>query len=92
MEKTAIIGIKGVTPLLFNRFPEREIDLKAGDQIDPKERLYLVDGEIYTPNTHIHGAMIDAAENFEVDKKKSNYSNLFASSLSVEPAEIIHKR
>lgn len=91
MEKTAKIGIKGIKPLLFNRFPEGEVDSKADDQRDPKERLYLVDGKIYTPSTHIYGALIDAAENFEADKKKSNYGNLFASSLSVEPEEIIHK-
>jgi hypothetical protein len=99
-EKQVEVKIQGITSLLFNRFMESDIDNKVKKHVgnfnpkEPKLKLYLTtDGQIYTPSTHIYGALIDAAKNFQViGKKRSTYSKIFGSSIIVEPDAIIHKK
>lgn len=99
MFKAAKVQIKGITPLLFNRFQESDIDnavKKRSGAISPKDpslKLYqLPNGDIYTPSTHIQGALVEAAKNFKIQgKKTATYSKLFGSSVSVEPDAIVHK-
>jgi len=98
--KQVEVKIKGITPLLFNRFLEASIDKKIKKHVGnydpekPEQKLYLTaDGKIYTPSTHIYGALIDAAKNFQiVGKKKATYSKIFGSSITIEPDEILHKK
>ena len=100
MFKTVKVKVKGNTPLLFNRFREADIDKTIKKHTgtsgakDPGRKLYLTSGDkVYTPSTHIHGALVDAAKNFQiVGKKRSTYSKLFGSSVIVEPDVIVHKK
>ena len=93
------VKIKGVTPLLFNRFIEASIVSKtkrrpgSTKDIDPKEKLYLdKKGKIYTPSTHIRGMLINAGKSFKiVGKGKATYSKLIGSSIAVLPEMLIHE-
>jgi len=99
MEKTAKVTIKGVSPLLFNRFIEASLEgdppPRAGHRKaeDPEVKLYKTpDGKIYTPYTHLQESMIDAAKNFQIrGKRRATYSKLFGCAVYVEPDVIIHK-
>jgi len=100
MFKTVKVGIKGITPLLFNRFLEADISSNIKKHVgsnnpkDPAMKLYTTeDGKIYTPSTHIYGSLVDAAKNFNiVGKKRATYSKIFGSVISIEPDVIIHKK
>lgn len=93
------ISIEGISPLLFNRFIQAELETKSKKQTgadkdkDPKDKLYtLPDGAIYTPSSHIEGMIVNAAKNFKVKGKgKSTYSKLAGSVIEVIPDAIPHK-
>lgn len=93
------VTIKGVTPLLFNRFLESSIDtnVKKRSGIYQKnnieDKLYRTpDGKIYTPTTHIIGMLINTGKNFKITGKgKKTYSSLMGSLVDVEPDILIHK-
>jgi hypothetical protein len=92
------VEIKGVTPLLFNRFMESSIDTEVkkrpgavkSDNIEDK--LYkLPDGKIYTPSTHISGMLVNAAKEFKIrGKGKATYSKIVGSTMEVSPDAIVH--
>lgn len=94
------VTIKGIAPLLQNRFPEAEqfedkTRKRAGmpEEMDVEKRLYkFPDGTIYQPAEHILGAMIKASTNFLiVGKRKKSYRELVESSIFIEPECIPHK-
>lgn len=92
------VEIQGISPLLFNRFLESDIigksKRKAGAESEKiiEDKLYILEGKIYTPSTHILGSLINAAKNFQIKGKgKSNYSRLVGSSVEVKEDAIIHK-
>ena len=96
--KKAKVTIKGISPLLFNRFAEAELDPAPGPKEpnkikDPANKLYrLPDGKIYTPYTHIQGSLTDAAKQFQIKgNKRSTYSKLFGSQVEINPDAIVHK-
>jgi hypothetical protein len=97
--KTISVEIKGITPLLQNRFIQADIEgkskKKAGAEKDKniEDKLYLTpDGKIYQPSTHIFGCLVNAGKNFQIKgKRKSTYSKLFGSSLNIKPDAIVHK-
>ena len=92
------VKIEGVSPLLFNRFIDAEISSAvkkrsgATHKADPADKLYIVDGKIYTPATHIYGSIVNAGKNFKIQgKQRSTYSKLLGSSIEVNPEAIVHK-
>jgi hypothetical protein len=93
------VEIKGISPLLFNRFIIAELEGKSkkrsGALKDPiiDDKLYKTpDGQIYTPATHIEGMMVNAGKSFNIKGKgKANYSKLIGCAVEVEPMAIIHK-
>jgi hypothetical protein len=97
MEKIYNIEIKGVTPLLQNRFTgadEVSANLTKKKASTTKENnvedtLYkTADGKIYQPSESIKQALIESGKAFK--KGKSNLSKTFASFIMVTPEEIIH--
>jgi hypothetical protein len=94
------ITIRGITPLLMNR-PGAEISDKSKNRKQgnetPKElaelKLYEIDGKLYQPATHIHGALIDAGKHKKVMGKgssKATYSKVVGYAVEIEPFEIEH--
>ena len=100
--QTYDVTIKGVTPLLMNR-PTSEIDetskeRKIGNetpQSRAEKKLYEINGELYTPATHLQGALIEAGKHKKVMKKgtsKATYSKIVGYAVEVNPFEIVHKK
>ena len=93
------VSIKGITPLLQNRFIQADIEGKskkrsgALSERNFEDKLYRTpEGKIYQPATHIFGALVNAGKAFQIQGKgKSTYSKLFGSSLNVMPEYILHK-
>ena len=96
--KTIKVRIEGTTALLFNRFLDASIEGKSKTKsgalkdLDPTDKLYRINGQIYTPATHILGMLINAAKNFQITgKRKSTYSKIVGSTVEVEPEAITHE-
>ena len=95
------VTIKGITPLLMNRPDMLDITDKAKkkksgeDKLTKqfKEKQYLTsEGKLYTPATHIRGALIQAGKQIKVKGKgKATYSKIIGYAVMVEPEAIIHK-
>ena len=92
--------VRGVTPLLMNRFPGLgQFDEKVkivnpnidGVQ-DAVKKLYSINGTIYQPASHIRGTLINAGKDLRIKGKgKATYSKTLASMVVVEPEAIPHK-
>ena len=92
-EKIYQVEIKGVTPLLQNRFEGGEPDTSTKKKTETTKEnnventLYrLPTGEIYQPAESIRQAMIESGKAFK--KGKSNLSKTFASFAMVNPEAI----
>lgn len=98
--RTIQVTIKGVTPLLMNKPAEYEFDsnIRVNNpnidaEKDIKSKIYALNGIIYTPATHIRGALINAGKDLKVKGKgKSTYSKMLASMVEVQPEAIEHKK
>lgn len=94
------VTIKGTTPLLFNKFIEasisKEVKKRAGavKGIPIEEKLYeLPNGKIYTPSTHLKGALINASKQFKIrGKTRATYSKIVGASVDITPDAIVHKK
>jgi len=94
------VKIEGTSPLLQRRFEENKTDPKPpkrktgkvdyGEEVE--KALYRDEnGHIYQPASHIEGAMIKAAVNFQIEGKgKKTYKDLVKAALIVEPFAIPH--
>jgi hypothetical protein len=97
--KTMKVVIKGETPLLFNKFTEAEIDTpvkKRAGAVKEKiveDKLYLTDDKkVYTPSTHLVGAIVNAGKQYKIQGKgKSTYAKVVGSTVQIEPFQIVHK-
>jgi hypothetical protein len=90
--------IKGISPLLFNRYPEEDnADQKSKgkkavgtkDEQVEKSLYHMTDGKIYQPSEHVLGAMIKAATNFKLEGKKT-YKDVVKGGVFIEPMQIKH--
>src|SRR3972149_6631439 len=98
--KTYNVTIEGITPLLMNR-PSALISNIAKERTQKQEtprematkKLYENEGKLYTPSTHIKGALIEAGKDQKVvGKGKSTYSKIVGYAVEIEPYEIQHKK
>ena len=90
------VKIKGIAPLLFNRFPEEDNSenkskgkkaiLSKDDQVE-KSLYKLEDGTLYHPSEHLVGAMIKAATSFKMEGKKS-FKDVVKAGIFIEPLKI----
>lgn len=92
------VTIKGISPLLFNRFPEEEnaegrskgkkAILSKAEQVEMS--LYRTsDGRVYQPAEHILGSMIKAAPNFKLEGKKT-FKDVVKAGVFIEPMQVVH--
>jgi len=95
-EKVYEVELKGVTPLLQNRFAGGEPDsppkkkTATTKENDVEDTLYqLPNGEVYQPAESIRQGLIEAGKAFK--KGKSNLSRTFASFCMVSPEAILLK-
>ena len=97
------VTIKGISPLLMNRYPgiyefDTKVKVKNPNKYEKetmaRDKLYLDEkGKLFTPNTHIHGALINAGKKLQIKGQgKATYSKPFGSMVQVEPAFIVHKK
>ena len=89
--KEIIIKVEGVTPLLMNRFREKEIDTKgkkrmgAMEEHDILDKLYLIDNVPHIPGIYFRNSFVEAAKQFKITGKgKSTYSKLAGSTLQIK--------
>jgi len=90
------VEIKGMSPLLMNRFLPAELletKVKRGNakDVNVEDKLYLTeDGRPYVPSTYIRNSLIEAGKSIRIKGRgKSTYSKLLGSSLIVQPDNII---
>lgn len=100
--KTYKVTIQGTTPLLMNR-PSAMIGEKSKDQKREtstskelaEDKLYELDGKLYTPATHLQGALVEAGKHKKMMGKgssKATYSKSAGYAVTIEPFEIVHKK
>lgn len=89
------VKIKGIVPLLQNRFVGEEESASERTGVidhseDWKQALYSDEKiGIYEPSEHVWGAMIKAASNFQIPGRgKKTYKDLIKSGLVIEPDKI----
>lgn len=89
------VTIKGVTPFLYNRFRDKEIEGKSKKrtgsptQSDIEDKLYILDGKPYIPAIYLRNAISEAGKQFKITGKgKSTYSKILASTLEITPDAI----
>jgi len=92
------VTIKGVAPLLFNRYPDEEnfegvskARTAIGSSEEQTEKsLYRTDnGEIYSPADHLIGAMVKSGSNFKL-KGKQTFKDVMKAGVFINPLQIVH--
>lgn len=93
--KTIKVEIEGVSPLIVNRFLEKQISDKikkrSGELKDlaVEDKLYIANGRPYIPARYLEASMIEAGKQHKIaGKQKATYSKLIGSSVSVSPSAI----
>lgn len=94
------VHIRGVAPLLFNRYPEEEdqtgqagakqkrAPLTKDEQVE--RSLYRDEKkQIYTPADHVIGSMIKAASSFKLEGKRT-FIDVVKGGFFIEPLKIPH--
>jgi hypothetical protein len=92
MEKIKVT-IEGVTPLLFNRFRDVQIEGKskkrtgAMAEAEIEDKLYQdEEGKTLLPSVYLKNCITEASKQFKiVGKGKSTYSKLVASTIDIQP-------
>lgn len=102
MEKIVNATIKGISPLLMNRPNMLEIEDKAKvkqaginvlEQQYEEKQYKNEKGELFMPDTHIKGCLIEAGKNIKVKGKgKATYSKIIGYAVIVTPGQILHKK
>jgi len=96
--KKVIVKIEGMSPLLYNRFRDSQIEGKSKKRTgspheqDIEDKLYLVDGIPYIPSVYFRNALVEAGKQFKIiGKGKANYSKLIGATVDIMPEAIINK-
>jgi hypothetical protein len=94
--KTINIEIEGVSPLLMNRFMDKQISEKtkkrAGEMkdMDVTDKLYVLNGKPYVPARYLEASLIEAAKQQKIaGKGKATYSKYVGATIHVEPEAVI---
>ena len=92
------VEIKGISPLLVNRFRDKTIEGKSkkrtGATIDEEieNKLWIHNKEISIPGVYIRNSLIEAGKQFKiVGKGKATYSKLIGATVEVNPEKITLK-
>jgi hypothetical protein len=99
---TVKVTVKGIAPLLQNKFPMPELeDMSKGATMRTGSKDYTQEwrtmfyetpeGMVYQPAVHFEGAMVSAAVNFRIKGKgRKTYKDLFRATVFVSPEQIPH--
>lgn len=98
--KTYNVTIQGISPLLMNRpsiligdISKEKTQADVSPQQQAELKLYEIDGELYQPETHIKGSLVESGKNQKVvGKGKATYSKIVGYAVEINPFEIIHKK
>lgn len=98
--KTYKVTIQGISPLLMNRpsaligdISKEKTQKDETAEVQATRKLYEIDGQLYTPETHIKGALVEAGKDQKVvGKGKSTYSKIVGYAVEINPFEIVHKK
>ena len=95
MVKTIIVKVKGIAPLLMNRFnPEPDTSSKRGKKVYVAEEEVVKkeyrnsDGKLFLPNTHFKASLIKSSTDFKMSGRKS-YKDYVRAGVFITPEEII---
>jgi len=90
--------IRGIAPLLFNRYPEednpegkskqKKAVLSKDEQVE-KSLYRNKEDKIYQPAEHLIGAMIKAGVNFKLEGRKT-FKDVIKGGVFIEPMGIVH--
>jgi len=90
------VEVKGVSPLLMNRFiPEQIVETRVrrgnAKDVSVEDKLYVTeDGKPYIPSAYIRNSLIEAGKAVQIKgKRKATYSKLLGSTLIVQPDAIL---
>ncbi|MGH2612148.1 MAG: hypothetical protein ACRDFB_03755 [Rhabdochlamydiaceae bacterium] len=93
--KVINVTIQGVTPLLYNRFRDSEIEGKSKKrtgsptQADVIDKLYMLNDKPYIPAVYFRNSLVEAGKQFKITGKgKSTYSKIIASTVEITPEAI----
>jgi len=96
--KTINVKIEGISPLLMNRFLDKQIAAgakkRSGEQkeLPAEEKLYILDNKPYIPARYFEGCLIDASKQFKIQgKQKATYSKYVGATVRIEPEAITIK-
>ena len=94
--KTYKVTIKGVRPLLMNKWVEDNSIKKRGEVQDSAElcehKLYKLNGKLVQPAEHIERAMEKVASSFKIKGAgKKTYKDLVQGAVFIQPEFIEHK-
>jgi len=91
------VEVKGISPLLYNRFVDTQIDSKSkkrtGSPVEQNylEKIYMNENKPYIPSVYFRNCLIEAGKQFKITGKgKSNYSKLIGATVDVVPAIILN--
>src|SRR3990167_7765355 len=100
MQQIIEVEIKGLAPLLMHLSPAETGDDKSRRRSGAPDwqaeveaaKYVLPDGTLYAPASHIEGALLKAASNFQVaGRRKKTYKALIKGALFVQPEAIPHR-
>jgi hypothetical protein len=94
--KNIKVEVEGTTPLLMNRFLDKQIAEKIKKrnaevkEIPVEEKLYTIKGKPYIPARYFEACMIEAAKQQKIaGKGKSTYSKYVGATVSVKEEAIL---
>lgn len=95
--KSVEVEIKGIAPLLHNRFPTEDFGVEMSKakkkiynpQEEAEKKLYKnPKGELYAPAEHIYQAIRRASTDFKFEKRKT-FKDVMTSGIAIIPEEIL---
>ena len=92
------VEIKGTTPIIFNRFRDKQIEGKSKKRTgavvesEIEDKLYLIDEKVCLPSVYLKNSLTEASKQFKIiGKGKSTYTKLVASTVDITPFMIEFK-
>ncbi len=86
------VSVKGITPLLMNRFRDTALEGKskkvtgARTEMPIEDKLYLYEGKPHIPAIYFRNSLVEASKQFKITGKgKSTYSRLIGATIDITP-------
>ena len=90
------VELEGISPLLVNRFLDKQISEKAkkhsAESMDSpvSEKLYLLNNKPYLPARYFEASLIEAGKQFKIaGKNRATYSKYLGATIRIDPEAIL---